>query len=112
MAIFGVLIGTINGFFGAGGGMLVVPILQFVFKKTAQTSHATAILIILPITLASAIVYIFNGTFDLGLTLSVGGGVVLGGIVGAILLGKLKPKVIGYVFSAIMMFAGIRVAFF
>ena len=112
MAVFGTVIGLINGVFGAGGGMLVVPVFEFIFKKKPEVSHATAILVILPVTLASTIVYIARGIYDFRLTLFVGGGVVLGGILGAMLLGKLKPKALGYMFSVLMIFAGIKTAFF
>lgn len=112
MSVFGTIIGFINGIFGAGGGMLVVPAFEFVFKKKPEIAHATAILVILPVTLASAIVYVSKGIFDLELTLSVGGGVVLGGIIGATLLGKLKAKALRIIFSALMIFAGLKIAFF
>ncbi len=112
MSVFGTIIGFINGIFGAGGGMLVVPAFEFVFKKQPEVAHATAILVILPVTLASAIVYIAKGIFDLGLTLSVGSGVVVGGVLGAMLLGKLKAKAVRIIFSILMIFAGIKMAFF
>jgi uncharacterized membrane protein YfcA len=112
MVVFGALVGAINGFFGGGGGMVVVPVLTFILKKPCKVSHATAILIILPVTLASSIVYLVKGYFSFFLFLPTGIGVVLGGVIGAILLGKFKSKIIGYIFSFIMFLAGINSAFF
>ena len=37
--IFGVVIGFINGFFGGGGGMIVVPVLYYIFKLPEKVSH-------------------------------------------------------------------------
>ena len=53
--------GAVNGIFGGGGGMIVVPLLTSVGQKPPLVAHATAILVILPVSLASAIVYLVGG---------------------------------------------------
>ena len=108
MSISGVFVGAINGLFGGGGGMIAVPILSLVLKKPTRVSHATAILIILPITIVSMIIYLVKGYFEPIETVVVGAGVVVGGLLGALLLGKLKSKVIGLIFSVLMLIGGIR----
>ena len=110
--LFGLVVGFINGIFGGGGGMIVVPVLTFFLKKPVKVAHATAILIILPITLVSAIVYFINGDVVLFRTLAVTAGTVVGGIIGALLMSKLKSKTVGLIFSALMLIAGVKSAFF
>lgn len=108
---FGALIGFINGFFGGGGGMVVVPVLEKVFVFTRKKSHATSIALILPITLASAIVYLIGAKIDwliLGICTL---GVCIGGASGAILLKNVQSRFIGYMFCAVMLIAGIRLLF-
>lgn len=107
----GLLIGCINGFFGGGGGMLCVPLLEKVLGEPTKKAHATAILIILPISIASAVIYLCNGYFSLVGTLSAGGGVVAGGAVGALLLKKLPSFAVGIVFALIMIGVGVRMIF-
>jgi len=107
-AIGGSGVGIINGFFGAGGGMLAVPLLNKGLKEEVKVSHATAILVILPITIVSSIFYGLNGHFNLQQTLFVGGGVLVGGIIGALLLKKLPAKIVGFVFAILMITAGVR----
>ena len=105
---FGILVGFINGFFGGGGGMIVVPLLAFLGLEEKK-AHATAILSILPISIASAIVYILKNEvnfYELGFTTL---GFVLGGIVGALLLKKANNKVLKFIFSLIMIAAGIKI---
>ena len=109
---FGLAVGFINGIFGGGGGMIVVPVLTYFLKKPIKIAHATAILIILPITLVSAIVYFINGDVVLFRTLAVTSGTVVGGVIGALLMGKLKSKTVGLIFSALMLIAGVKSAFF
>lgn len=108
----GIGVGFINGFFGGGGGMLCVPLLNKILGEETKSSHATAMLIILPISIASAITYVSSGFFDLKLTLIVGGGVIAGGIVGALLLKKLNSAAISIIFAVLMIAAGIKLAFF
>lgn len=104
----GILIGAANGFLGGGGGMLLVPLLEKVFKEPTKKAHATAILIILPISIASAIVYLLNGYFKWDFFLSVTGGVIVGGIAGALLLKKLNSVAVGIIFALLMIGVGIR----
>ncbi len=108
-ALCGIFVGFFNGFFGGGGGMIVVPLLIFALGLQEKEAHATAILTILPISLVSAIVYIVKGNVDyssLGLTTI---GFILGGVVGAFLLKKLNNKVIRIIFSLLMIVAGIKI---
>ncbi len=101
-------VGFVNGFFGGGGGMLLVPLLIYAFSLPEQKAHATAIPIILPISIASGLTYIFKGVFSLGTFIPVTLGVVAGGVVGALLLKKLPPFITSVVFSLLMIVAGVR----
>lgn len=112
MIFGGIGVGFVNGFFGGGGGMLCVPLLDKVLGEKTKTAHATAMLIILPISVASAVTYAANGYFDLKTTLIVGGGVIAGGIAGALLLKKLSSGVVGIIFALLMIAAGVKLAFF
>lgn len=106
----GLLIGFVNGFFGGGGGMLCVPLLEKVLNEPTKKAHATAILIILPISIASAIMYLINGYFSLYGTLATSGGVIAGGALGALLLKKLPSFIVGIIFSLMMIGVGIKLA--
>lgn len=108
----GTLVGFINGFFGGGGGMLCVPLLEKALKLPTKKAHATAILIILPISLASAITYIANGYADWYSTAFATAGVVAGGVMGAALLKKLRSEIVALIFSIIMIGAGLKLLCF
>lgn len=104
----GIFIGIVNGLFGGGGGMICVPVLKNILKLEDKTSHATAIFIMLPISIASAVIYITTGNFEIFDALYVTIGVVLGGVLGAMALKKTKNVVINIIFASIMMLAGFR----
>lgn len=108
MSAAGCAAGAVNGVFGGGGGMVVVPLLTSVGKKPPLVAHATAILIILPVSLASAVVYLINGWFDTELFIAVCLGVLAGGFAGAKTLGMISPASATIAFAAVMFAAGVR----
>lgn len=107
LAAAGAAAGAVNGMFGGGGGMLVVPLLSAA-GKPPLVAHATAILVILPVSLASAVVYLLHGQFDLELFLAVTLGVLPGGALGAQCLSRISPDAATAVFAAVMFAAGIK----
>ena len=112
VVVLSAFVGFVNGFFGGGGGMLLVPMLEKVLKVPVKKSHATAIAIILPVSVAGAITYLISGYFDLAPFLGVSGGCVAGGVVGALLLKKLPSGAVGVAFSLIMIGVAVKLIFF
>ena len=107
----GIFVGFLNGFFGGGGGMIVVPLLIFLLSLEEKQAHATAIFVILPLSITSSLIYITNGGFDFFNLLYVMIGVVAGGIIGSLVLKKINNKVLRMIFAAIMIVAGIKLMF-
>lgn len=105
--LFGALIGIINGFFGGGGGMVVVPVLNKLFKMEQKKAQATALFVILPISLVSTIVYMCYNSIDFKSGWPVIVGIVAGGIIGATMLNKLNNKVVKGIFIFFMALGGI-----
>lgn len=110
--ITGLIAGFLNGLFGGGGGMAVVPSLHFICGYPAKKSHATAILIMLPLSVLSGVIYFAFGKVDLGLSVTVTLGVTAGGVIGAFFLKKLKSKAVTAIFSFVMLAAGVKMLFF
>lgn len=108
LLLSGAFIGMLNGFFGGGGGMVCVPILEKVLSLDSKHSHATAIAVIFPLSLISAIIYVVNGSVESMPLLTVGLGVVAGGILGAFALKFLPPKVVQILFAIVMFAGGIK----
>ncbi len=108
----GSLTGFINGFFGGGGGMIIVPLLNFILKYPPKVCHATALAIILPISIISGVTYLIKGQMDWLMFLYVTIGSVVGGIMGAFLLKKIKAKWLVKIFAVVMLIAGVKLLFF
>lgn len=111
LCLSGIAIGIVNGLFGAGGGMLTVPVLTYIAGLDARRSHATAIAIILPLCAISSVVYALNATFDAAVVLPTVIGVAIGGLIGAQLLKKLSNGALSFLFYGLMLFAGFKMMF-
>ena len=110
--VIGGVAGFLNGLFGGGGGMIVVPLLMWMLKLESKVAHATAILIILPLSITSGLFYASFGNLDVSVLIPAGVGVVGGGIVGAFLLKKLSSKWVVIIFSIVMAAAGVKMLLF
>ena len=111
MCLVSLFIGAINGLFGAGGGMLAVPCLTYVWGLDEKSAHATAIAVILPLCLVSSVVYALKGNYEPSVILPTVIGVTIGGIVGALLLKKMSANAVSFLFYALMTFAGFKMIF-
>ena len=107
----GVFIGIVNGIFGAGGGMLAVPALSYILGYDERHSHATAIAVILPLCLVSTIVYALRSSFAWSVVIPTVIGVIVGGVLGAMLLKKLSNDIISFLFYGLMLFCGLKMLF-
>lgn len=110
LVLIGVLCGAVNGFFGGGAGLLLVPLLGL-YGLDIKHSHATSVAITLPMSVVSLCVYLFCGgiqTEHIWLYL-IGGSI--GGVIGAFLLKKAPPKFIKILFSLFMIFSAVRMWF-
>ena len=106
----GAAVGIANGLFGGGGGMIAVPLLA-AGGLEEKRAHATAILIIAPVSLAGAIAYIIAGYAAAHIFLPAAVGMAAGWALGAVFLNKLPLTAVRAVFVAVMFAAGIRMVF-
>lgn len=107
----GAATGFFNGLFGSGGGTIVVPAMVFLLEVEEQRAHATAIAVILPLSVISSFVYFNNGLIDWKLTLDVVLGGMVGGYIGAKILNKFSDGMLRKIFGISMIIASIRMVF-
>lgn len=111
-ALSGGIAGLINGFFGGGGGMLLVPLLSRWEKLGDRKAFATSVAIILPLCALSSAIYLFRDALELSEALPY----LLGGSIGGILGGKLFKNIdmtwLRRGFALLILYAGVRSAFF
>ncbi|MEG2222703.1 MAG: TSUP family transporter, partial [Oscillospiraceae bacterium] len=98
----------LNGLFGGGGGMLLLPLLTWGGTLDGHRSFATSIGIILPICCVSAAVYLWRGEVSLLMALPY----LLGGLVGGALGGrwfcKIPTRWLRRGFGLFLLYGGVR----
>ena len=101
----GAAAGLVNGLFGGGGGIILLPVLKYFLKLDVKSAHATGIAVMLPISAVSAAVSIARDSSILGDGIIYGVSGVLGALISAKLFknaNKTVPTAIFAVTSIIM----------
>ena len=107
-AVIGAAAGFCNGLFGAGGGTIVVPAMERFLDVETHKAHASAIAVILPLSLASALLYVNQPETDWASIGFIALGGVAGGVLGAKLLAKLSSAWLHRIFGLFMAAAAVR----
>ncbi len=110
LALAGILAGFANGLLGAGGGIITVFALSKVMSgqmNGKNDTFANALCVMLPLSLLSCIIYAARGHMSVS-----GFGVlilpaIVGGVIGGLLLGRLKAVFMKRLFSGLVIISGI-----
>ena len=106
--ITGALAGAANGFFGAGGGLFLVPLLTCWCGLYQRRAFATSVAIIFPLSVVSVALYFMHT--DISLTAVwpylVGGAV--GGVISGRVFGKVSMVWLRRVFGILILYGGLR----
>jgi uncharacterized membrane protein YfcA len=108
ISLIGLVAGAANGLFGSGGGTLLVPGLKRFMDVEPHKAHATALAVMLPLSVVSAAIYLKGGDTDLKAAFWISVGGLAGGLVGAALLKKIPNKWLRRIFGAFMAAAAVR----
>lgn len=100
--------GFVGGFFGVGGGIVLVPLILWVMKTERHRAHATSLASIIVIAMAGMAGFAVEGEVNwvVGAGLALGG--VLGAAYGANLMDRLSPTTLRNVFAVVLLVAGLR----
>ena len=105
--VFALGAGFLNGLLGAGGGMLIVPILKKCGLSQRNT-HATSVFAILPMCILSTIIYSLNGRVSIYDALQYIPFGIIGAIIGSFILSKINQKLLRKLFGIFMIWAAIQ----
>ena len=107
----GLAVGLANGLFGAGGGTVLVPALERFKPLETHKAHATSLAVILPLSIVSAVIYVWGVEVDWPAVGLVSAGGVLGGIIGARLLKKISAGWLNMLFGLFLAAGATRMLF-
>ncbi len=106
--VCGGLAGIVNGLFGAGGGMVLIPLFRKLTDLKEKEIFACSVAVILPLSAVTLGMYFFYGgqITSQGIPYIIGG--ALGGIGAGVLLKKVKAKWLHWLLGAFILYGGIR----
>lgn len=107
-ALSGAAAGAANGLFGAGGGMILVPLLTRWAGLEDKKAFATSISIIAPLCLVSIAVYCIQGSMDFMQALPYLIGGFFGGLIGGKLFQRVPAKFLHRALGIIILYGGVR----
>lgn len=108
LAFCGLAAGAVNGLFGAGGGMLLVPLLTMLTDIPEKKVFLSSLCIILPICLVSLSVSLRGGWDSWGAALPYLLGSGIGGILAATVGGRVNPLWLHRILGILILWGGIR----
>ena len=111
LSLAGTSAGLANGLLGAGGGIIVTYALARLLREqnaSARDVFANVVAAMLPMTTVSAVVYALNGNLDLKDASPFLLPAVIGGVIGALLLGRINTHWLKKIFAALVLFSGVR----
>lgn len=112
LTLIGIISGLVNGFFGAGGGLIIVPMIKKFDNKNSKVVHATTLGCVMFMCLSSSVVYIIEKCIDFKLVLFCTIGSLIGSVLAVKLLKNLKNNYIDLIFSFVLIIAGLSLIIF
>lgn len=107
-AVAGAAAGLVNGIFGGGGGMVLLPLLTKWGGLSRRTAFATCVAVIYPMCLVSAVLYCLQVRPDIMLLLPYLLGGVLGGIISGLTFEKVPVRLLKAIFGVFLIYGGVR----
>lgn len=99
----GVAIGLLTGFFGVGGGFLIVPALAIGLALRTRNAIATSLAIITAISAVGLVVHLLAGrTVEVDVTVAMTAACVAGALAGVAVAGRVPRRVLGRAFAVLV----------
>lgn len=108
LIIAGFCAGSINGLLGAGGGMILVPLLVLLTDLKEDSVFPVSVSTILPVCIISLILTWQKGVITINMLLPYLGGSILGGLLSGFLGKKIPTLWLHRVLGILILWGGLR----
>ncbi len=110
--LLGLVAGILSGLIGVGGGVIIIPVLVFLFGLSQHQAQGTTLaLLVPPIGLLAAWEYYKEGYVDLKIAGLICAGFFFGGLLGAKLATGLSSRMLEKVFGVALLLISIKMIF-
>lgn len=104
----GAAAGAINGLFGGGGGMVLLPLMTKWGFLPRHTAFATCVAAIYPMCVVSAAIYCLQVRPELSAILPYLSGGAVGGVIAGLTFQKVPVRLLKLIFGAFLIYGGVR----
>jgi uncharacterized membrane protein YfcA len=108
LSLFGLIVGTLTGLVGLGGGYALVPGLIYLFKAPVYITMGTSLAVMIPMALVGGGIKLTQGFVYLGAALVLASGTIIGAQVGAATIKKFKPHTLKLIFGIYFLYVAIK----
>ena len=111
--LLGLFVGIFSGFFGLGGGVIMIPALVYFYGFTQHQAQGTSLAVMIPpITLLAALRYYYSGNVKTIPAILIACGFVFGGLFGAHIMQDAPDAIFKKAFGLVMLSVSIKMIFF
>ena len=105
--LLGILTGVLSGIVGIGGGVLIVPVLVYVFHYSQHKAQGTSLgALLAPIGLLAFAAYYRAGNVDVKAAMLIAAGFMIGGYFGGIWAQHIPEIVLRRIFGIVLLVLG------
>ena len=110
--ILGLVAGTLSGLIGIGGGIIIIPVLVFLFGLSQHTAQGTTLaLMVPPVGILAAWTYYKQGYVDLHMAAFICIGFLFGGFIGAKIATSIPNIVLEKIFAISLFLISLKMMF-
>lgn len=108
IVLCGAAAGAVNGLFGAGGGMILVPLLTWLTDLKDNEIFPSSVAIIAPLCIVSLFLTVNENSFPWGSLIPYLIGSTAGGILAGLLSKKISTKLLHKLLGILILWGGVR----
>jgi len=108
LSVFGIIVGTLTGLVGLGGGYALVPGLIYLFGAPVYITMGTSLAVMVPMAIVGGAIKLAQGFVFLAAALVMAIGTIIGAQVGAATIKKFKPHTLKLIFGVYFFYVAIK----
>lgn len=112
LVLIGLFAGTMSGFIGIGGGVIIVPALVYILGMSQHGAQGTSVLLMLPpIGILAAINYYKAGQLNVSYAVIIALTFIIGAYFGSKLSLRLNGNLVKFIFGILMLYIAVRMIY-
>lgn len=108
LSIFGLIVGTLTGLVGLGGGYALVPGFIYLFGAPVYITMGTSLAVMVPMAIVGGSIKLIQGFVAIGASFVLASGTIVGAQIGAATIKKFKPNTLKLIFGLYFLYVAVK----